>query len=74
MYIEITILKISCIHKSVGNINGTVQQSEQGSQGKVECSDEHEDVNGVVFQHFDRNYCIPILLFPKKLYKHCTWQ
>ena len=51
-----------------------VQQSEQGSQGKVECSDEHEDVNGVVFQHFDRNYYIPILLFLKKLYKHCTWQ
>ena len=71
---EITILKISCIHKSVGNITRTVQQSEQGSEGKVECSDEDEDVNGVVFQHFDRNYCIPILLFPKKLYKHCTLQ
>ena len=43
----ITILKISCIHESVGNLNGTVQQSEQGSEGEVECSDEHEDVNGV---------------------------
>ena len=43
----ITILKISCIHESVGNLNGTVQQSEQGSEGEVECSDEHEDVNRV---------------------------
>ena len=47
MYIAITILKISCIHESVGNLNGTVQQSEQGLEGEVECSDEHEDVNGV---------------------------
>ena len=43
----ITILKISCIHESVGNLNGTVQQSEQGSEGEVECLDEHEDVNHV---------------------------
>ena len=43
----ITLLKISCIHESVGNLNGTVQQSEQGSEGEVECLDEHEDVNGV---------------------------
>ena len=43
----ITILKISCIHESVGNLNRTVQQSEQGSEGEVECSDEHEDVNCV---------------------------
>ena len=43
----ITILKISCIHESVGNVNGTVQQSEQGSEGEVECLDEDEDVNCV---------------------------
>ena len=47
MYIAITILKISCIHESVGQSQRNSTTEWTGLEGEVEWLDEHEDVNGV---------------------------